>query len=83
MVGNHDTYYRDRNDVHNLHFIEHLPNVKIITDYEVHECEGKKIGYCAWLTSQNEEEIYAKMKAEKVDYLFGHFELQGFAFNKL
>lgn len=84
IVGNHDTYYRTKNDVHNLEFLEDLPNVTIHTEYAVETLpNGKKIGWCPWVYEDGDTKFSEAMKAGgRVDCLYGHFECKGFKYNR-
>lgn len=85
LVGNHDTYYRTKNDVHNLEFLQKMPNFKVYTEYGVEVLpNGKKIGWCPWIYEEGLPHFLERMKQHgDVDFLYGHFECVGFSYNKL
>jgi DNA repair exonuclease SbcCD nuclease subunit len=73
LVGNHDAYYKNRSDVHSLGFLKGFPNITIVDEqsYFIH-AYGKQLEFVPWNYD---------MSDDKVDYLFGHFEIQSFKMN--
>lgn len=73
IIGNHDAYYKNRSDVHSLAFLKGFKNITIV-DQESYflNAYGKQLEFVPW----NYE-----MTDDKVDYLFGHFEIQSFKMN--
>lgn len=77
LVGNHDTYYKSTNDVHStLLFSQTFANFYAIPDI----LKKKRFIFCSWINEQNIEE-FDKILTEADDdsYIFGHFEINGFA----
>lgn len=74
VIGNHDSYYKERSDVHSLEMLKHWNNITIIDSIYSNTFFGKTISFCPW--AGNVSDI------PKSDILFGHFEIQGFNVTK-
>lgn len=79
LLGNHDLYYRDRRDIFSI------PSIKTEDSY-IHiidkPCvDSNKNLYCPWLL--DEEKLTDLIKQYNPQYVFGHFEIPSFSFNKL
>lgn len=75
IVGNHDAYYKNRSDVNSLSILSGWDNINIIDDIEEYNVFGKKMVFVPWGFDIN--------KISNCDYLFGHFEINGFYLNKI
>jgi DNA repair exonuclease SbcCD nuclease subunit len=73
-TGNHDCYYKNNSEINSLSIFKHSKHIKVIDDYEFYEdfC-GKKVSFVPW--------GYDISKLKKSDYIFGHFEINGFRLN--
>lgn len=78
--GNHDTYYKNSNDVNSLkEVLGHFMNeINIIMEPTVLEYGSTKIAMLPWLNSQNYDKSLEFIKNCKADVLCGHLELEGF-----
>lgn len=73
VVGNHDAYYKNRSDVHSLGFLKGYPNITIVDEAPVYmTAYGKQLLFVPW---------NAEIADDRVDYMFGHFEIQSFKMN--
>lgn len=70
VVGNHDSYYKERSDVHSLEMLKHWDNITIIDKPVSDTFFGKSVSFCPWAGDVT--------TLPKSDILFGHFEIQGF-----
>lgn len=70
LVGNHDSYYKDRTDVNSLSILNGWKNIKIISD--IYHCTilGKKASFVPWGADIS--------KLETTDVMFGHLEIESF-----
>lgn len=75
LVGNHDAYYKNRADVNSLSPFSGWQNITIVEDITEYNTFGKKLIFCPWGC---ENKINSKC-----DYLFGHFEINGFNISKI
>ncbi len=73
ILGNHDIYYKDKNDIHSLSLFKRWNNVEIIDKPLEFKQFDKKILFMPWNT-----EKYLDNIKEKYDIIFGHFEINGF-----
>jgi len=80
IPGNHDTYYKNTNDLNSLkELLGHYMNeVNIVMRPTVLEYDGLKVGLVPWMAPDVEEETYAFLRNCEADIIGGHFELQGF-----
>lgn len=74
IVGNHDSYYKDRVDVNSLSILSGWSNITVFDRIEQIEAYGKKLLFCPW--GVRVEELM------KSDIMFGHFEIQSFKMNQ-
>lgn len=75
IVGNHDAFYKTRSDVNSLSLFSGWKNIHIIDELEEYNIHGKRMVFCPWGT---DPDVVAKC-----DYLFGHFEINGFNLSKM
>jgi len=75
IVGNHDCFYKTRSDVNSLALFSGWENINIINKITEYNIFGKLLAFCPWGT--NTEQI------PRCDYLFGHFEINGFNLSKM
>ena len=73
IVGNHDSFYREKRDIHSIAWAGYLPNVTVINDIF---SEGD-VTLCPWMVGDD----LATIKKIKTAYTFGHFELPYFLMN--
>lgn len=79
VIGNHDTYYKNTNEVNSLTLL--LKEYRNITVYERPtevEFEDKKFLMVPWICQENEQECMDAIRAAEVDAIIGHFEIRGF-----
>jgi len=73
LVGNHDSFYKDRTDINSLSILHGWDNINIISDPCSTVLYGKKCIFLPWnsdLTS-----------IDKGDIIFGHLEIESFKMN--
>ena len=80
IPGNHDTYYKNTNDLNSLkELLGHYMNeVNIVQDCSVLDYDGMKVGLVPWICPENEDECMDFLVNCKADVIGGHFELNGF-----
>lgn len=80
IPGNHDTYYKNTNDLNSLkELLGHFMNeIHIIMKPTVMDYDGFKFALLPWITQENYEESMSFVKNCKADWLGGHLELNGF-----
>lgn len=80
IPGNHDTYFKNTNDVNSLKealgfFVN---EINIINKAKVLEYGGTKFAMLPWITKENHDESMNFIKTCRADILCGHLELNGF-----
>ena len=80
IPGNHDTYYKNTNDLNSLKELlgHYLNEVNIVMRPTVMDYDGLKFGLVPWICQDNEEETNEFLANCKADMIGGHFELAGF-----
>lgn len=79
ILGNHDLYYRDRRDVNSIVIPEGDIGINLITEPLM--IPETKMLLVPWLI--NDESLPTLIKQFMPEYVFGHFEIPSFSFNKL
>lgn len=84
IIGNHDTYYSNTNQVNSVKLLlKEYPNVIVYEDKPVElQFDMTRILMCPWLTSENSKESMEIMKKSTANILCGHFGLKGFEMMK-
>lgn len=80
IPGNHDTYYKNTNDLNSLkELLGHFMNeIHIIMEPRVMEYGSLKMALLPWINSENYDASMKFVKECKADWLGGHLELVGF-----
>jgi len=73
VVGNHDSYYKQKAEVHSLSILSGYSNIEIFDKVSVIDINGKKATFCPWGFD------YGDVK--DCDIIFGHFEIESFKMN--
>lgn len=77
ILGNHDLYYKDRRDISSIVIPEGDIGVEVIDEPIMVD----DMLLCPWLL--DEEKLTDLIKQYNPQYVFGHFEIPSFSFNKL
>jgi hypothetical protein len=80
IPGNHDTYYKNTNDLNSLkELLGHYMNeVHIIMEPTVMEYGSLKFAMLPWINQENHDESVRFIQNCKADWLGGHLDLNGF-----
>ena len=80
IPGNHDTYYKNTNDLNSLkECLGHFMNeIHIVMEPRVMEYGSLKIALLPWINPENYESSMKFIRECKADWLGGHLELNGF-----
>lgn len=70
IAGNHDMFYKHRNDVNSISIFDGRSNVTVITDTKEDMLDKLNVAYVPWGCSID--------KIDNCDIMFGHFEINGF-----
>ena len=84
MIGNHDTFYKNTNDVNSV--VELLGgrhnNIKIYSEAEEVVFDDTKILFLPWINSQNTFSSEKIIKETDAEVCMGHLEIAGFQMAK-
>lgn len=75
LLGNHDTYYKNRKDVNSLGLFNEFKNIEVISEITNLTLFNRGIVLCPWLTDSEET---SHLFEKKQDICMGHFEINGF-----
>ena len=83
LAGNHDTYYKNTNDVNSpdLLLVEY-GNIDVISKPETIVIDGTSICMMPWICPENYQESLDHIKNTKAEVCMGHFEIAGFAMHR-
>ena len=80
IVGNHDAYYKNTNQVNSVEsLLKEYDNIVPISSPGEYEVAGLKTFMIPWISSDNREETLEKISKTKSKAAFGHLELNGFS----
>ena len=80
IVGNHDAYYKNTNEVNSIEsLLREYDNIVPISSPGEYEVAGLKTFMIPWISPENREETLEKLSKTKAKAAFGHLELNGFS----
>lgn len=84
VMGNHDTFYRNTNDVNLIEFLEKMypESVKIVKTRAVMNMDGVKFGLIGWINKENLADSLEWLETVDADFIGGHFEINDFEMTK-
>ena len=86
IAGNHDTFYKNTNEVNSLRQLygtSKYDNIHIYWDEPVElQMESCKVMMAPWICADNQEKSFQAFKDTDAQVLFGHLEMQGFEMMK-
>ena len=79
VVGNHDVYYKNTNDINAIDLLlREYDNIPIYEETTSIEVGGCNILLVPWINKENEEKSVALIKKSRASVCMGHLELNGF-----
>jgi len=80
IPGNHDTFYKNTNDLNSVKEClgHYMKEIHIVMEPRVMEYGSLKIALLPWINPENEESSMKFIRDCKADWLGGHLELHGF-----
>lgn len=86
IVGNHDTYYKNSNEVNSLNELFSESNYENFHYYWKEPVEldfdGLKVMLAPWICDDNRERTFQMIRDTDARVLMGHFEIQGFEMDR-
>jgi DNA repair exonuclease SbcCD nuclease subunit len=80
LAGNHDTYFKNTNEVNSPDLLlKEYNNIHVIDEPTTIEVDGTKICMMPWICTENYQASLDEMKTTKAELCMGHFEIAGFA----
>lgn len=83
LAGNHDTYYKNTNDVNSPDLLlREYNNIDVIDSPETIVIDGTSICMMPWICPENYQASLDEIKNTKAEICMGHFEIAGFAMHR-
>ena len=84
FVGNHDTYFKNTNEVNSPELLlqDYRDTVKVYSEPCDVEFNGTKVTLLPWVCSGNYEQCMNHINQTNAQILFGHLELTGFEMHR-
>lgn len=80
LAGNHDTYFKNTNDVNSPDLLlREYSNIDVIDSPETIVIDGTSICMMPWICPENYQASLDEMKTTKAEICMGHFEIAGFS----
>jgi DNA repair exonuclease SbcCD nuclease subunit len=80
IVGNHDTYYKNTNQVNSIDILlDSYSNVIKISSPKEITIDGLDVLLLPWICPENQESIFNLLETTESKVVFGHLELCGFS----
>lgn len=79
IVGNHDAYYKNTNDVNSVDcLLSEYKNVIRVSEPKEYKIGGASMLLVPWICEDNEQQTFDAIKKSKAKIAMGHLELNGF-----
>mgnify|MGYP005991021315 FL=1 len=78
IIGNHDTYYKNTNEVNALQNLDISKNAKIYTTATNVEFDGLPILFIPWICDDNHDDSIYQIDNTNAVIAMGHLEIKGF-----
>jgi predicted phosphodiesterase len=82
IIGNHDTYYKNTNEVNALQNLSISKNTKIYTSCETITVDNLDILLTPWICDDNMEDSLHSIESSTAQIVMGHLEIKGFEMHK-
>jgi DNA repair exonuclease SbcCD nuclease subunit len=80
IAGNHDTYYKNTNDVNSPELtLAEYENIVIVTRPETIDVHGTPVCFLPWICTDNYADSMKEIQTTKAEICMGHLEIAGFA----
>lgn len=80
IAGNHDTYYKNTNEVNSPELtLAEYENIVILSHPETVSVLGTPVCFLPWICAENYEDSMKEIKNTKAELCMGHLEIAGFA----
>ena len=82
IVGNHDVYFKNTNEVNSLELLLQEYNIKVYSQPDHITVGGRKILLLPWICADNYEQSMEIVEKSDATVCLGHLEIQGFQMYK-
>ena len=82
IIGNHDTYYKNTNEVNSMEELVGKDRCNIYTGPEGVEFDGVPIQFIPWINANNYDESMTALSHSPAQIAMGHLEVNGFEMHK-
>lgn len=80
IVGNHDIYRKNTNDISSVDILRHIKNITVYKEPEVHEFKKSRCLLMPWRRDKDHEKETLE-SYKKIDWVFCHSEVRGLRVN--
>ena len=78
IIGNHDTYYKNTNEVNAMQNLEISKDAKVYTRTTEVDFDGLPILFIPWICDDNQTDSVQKINDTQATIAMGHLEVKGF-----
>ena len=82
IIGNHDTYYKNTNEVNSMEELVGSDRFKIYTESKIVEFDGIPILFVPWINVNNYDKSVKLLNTAKSDIIMGHLGISGFEMHR-
>jgi len=82
IIGNHDTYYKNTNEINALQNLNISKNTKVYTSSKTINFDGLDILFIPWICDTNKEDAIYHIDNTTAQIVMGHLEIKGFEMHK-
>jgi predicted phosphodiesterase len=82
IIGNHDTYYKNTNEINALQNLNISKNAKVYTSSKTINFDGLDILFIPWICDTNKEDAIYHIDNTTAQIVMGHLEIKGFEMHK-
>ena len=83
LAGNHDTYFKNTNEVNSVRLLlKEYNNIAVIDEPVTIHLEGASVCMIPWICPENFQDCIEEIEHTQADICMGHFEIAGFAMHR-
>jgi len=82
IIGNHDTYYKNTNEINALQNLNISKNAKVYTSSQTINFDGLDVLFLPWICDTNKEDTLYHIDNTTAQIVMGHLEIKGFEMHK-
>jgi len=82
IIGNHDTYYKNTNEINALQNLNISKNAKVYTSSKTVNFDGLDVLFIPWICDTNKEDTLYHIDNTTAQIVMGHLEIKGFEMHK-